>query len=164
MTKEATRSSDDAPRIRLAVRDDLDHLVEFNRAMALETEARELDRATVTEGVRAVLEEPSRGFYVIAQSGTRVVGGLLVTYEWSDWRNGMFLWIQSVYIQPEARGHGIFRQLYDFVRTHGRARGDVCGFRLYVEGDNRHAQRVYAALGMSGSDYLMFEEELARDG
>jgi GNAT superfamily N-acetyltransferase len=136
---------------------DADALVAFNRAMALETEGRELDPATVAAGVAALLAEPSRGFYVVARRGAELVGSLLITTEWSDWRCGDFWWIQSVYVRPEARRQGVYRRLYDFVRDRAAATERVCGFRLYVERDNRRAQQTYEALGMRQSVYRMYE-------
>ena len=150
------------PVTRNAAAADVERLVAFNCAMARETEARELEVAVVRQGVCAVLADPGRGFYVVAEIGAAVVGALMVTFEWSDWRNGNFLWIQSVYVRPEFRGRGVYRRLYDHVRADARARGDVCGFRLYVEAGNEPAQHVYAALGMRDSGYLVFEEEVER--
>jgi ribosomal protein S18 acetylase RimI-like enzyme len=95
---------------------------------------------------------------VVAEENGRIVGGLMITFEWSDWRSGWFWWIQSVYILPEARGRGIYRLLYDFVKAMALDRQDVCGFRLYVEKENERAQRVYEKLGMEATYYLMYEE------
>ena len=92
------------------------------------------------------------------KSKPAIVGGLMVTFEWSDWRDRWFWWIQSVYILPEARGRKIYSRLYDFVKEKGREAGDVCGFRLYVEKENTHAQKVYEKVGMTRSHYLMYEE------
>lgn len=144
--------------IRLAAKSDTDALVSFNQAMALETEGKSLDREVLTPGVAAVFEDEGKGFYVVAEAGGSVVGGLLVTFEWSDWRNKWFWWIQSVFIISEYRGQSIYSRMYDFVRELADRRGDVCGFRLYVEKENRHAQRVYKRLGMSETYYLMYEE------
>jgi ribosomal protein S18 acetylase RimI-like enzyme len=145
--------------IRLATRSDLDSLVEFNQAMALETESKHLDPTTLRSGVAAVFETDDKGFYVVAETGGDIVGGLLVTYEWSDWRNGWFWWIQSVYIRNEHRGKSIYSRLYEFVKHLARDRDNVCGFRLYVEKENLHAQRVYEKLGMTETYYLLYEEE-----
>ena len=144
--------------IRKASIADADSLVDFNQKMALETEGRHLDSETLSHGVRAVFSDPNKGFYVVAEDQESIVGGLMVTYEWSDWRNKWFWWIQSVYIVPEARGKGIYRSLYDFVKAEARADGGVCGFRLYVEHENVDAQRVYEKVGMKNSIYFMFEE------
>jgi ribosomal protein S18 acetylase RimI-like enzyme len=145
--------------IRLADKNDTDALVGFNHAMALETEGKALTNEILVPGVTAVFEDENKGFYVAAEVDGAVVGGLLVTFEWSDWRNGWFWWIQSVYIRPEYRGRSIYRAMYEFVKTLSDERGNVCGFRLYVEHDNLHAQRVYEKLGMKRSHYLAYEEE-----
>jgi len=146
--------------IRIANAKDADSLVEFNQAMALETEGKHLDAATLRNGVEAVFGDAKKGFYVVCEIESRIVGGLMVTYEWSDWRNAWFWWIQSVYIRPEARGQKIYSRLYDFVKTAASDAGNVCGFRLYVESDNTNARRVYDAVGMHASHYLMYEEEV----
>lgn len=146
--------------IRIAKSEDADSLVEFNQAMALETEGKYLDSATLASGVAAVFADENKGFYVVAESEGRIVGGLMVTFEWSDWRASWFWWIQSVYILPEARGQKIYAQLYDFVKAKAAEAGNVCGFRLYVENKNSRAQRVYERVGMEASHYLMYEENL----
>jgi GNAT superfamily N-acetyltransferase len=146
--------------IRLATAADTSSLVDFNQAMALETESKQLDAKVLVQGVEAVFSDPSKGFYVVAEQQGRIVGGLMVTYEWSDWRNAWFWWIQSVYILPEARGQRMYSRLYDFVKERARDAGNVCGFRLYVENENKHAQRVYERVGMTASYYLMYEESL----
>jgi ribosomal protein S18 acetylase RimI-like enzyme len=146
--------------IRIAKAEDANSLVEFNQAMALETEGKHLDSQILQSGVEAVFHDERKGFYAVAESEGKIVGGLMVTYEWSDWRNGWFWWIQSVYILPEFRGRKIYSQLYDFVRRRAREKGDVCGFRLYVEKENTKAQNVYKKLQMVESHYLMFEEML----
>jgi len=145
--------------IRLAERDDTQALVGFNQAMASETEGKKLEASVLTPGVAAVFEDDNKGFYVVAEDDGSVVGGLLVTYEWSDWRNKWFWWIQSVYILPEFRGRSIYRAMYEFVKQLAEERGRVCGFRLYVEKENVHAQKVYERLGMHESHYLAYEEE-----
>lgn len=145
--------------IRLANKADSDALVEFNQAMALETEGKTLDPDKITNGVAAVFGDQKKGFYVVAEDNGRIVGGLMVTYEWSDWRNAWFWWIQSVYIRPEARGQSLYRQMYEFIKERAADAGNVCGFRLYVETENAHAQDVYDAVGMQRSHYVMFEEE-----
>lgn len=142
---------------RLASLDDAPQLVEFNRAMARETEDIDLDPDTVTAGVRGLFDNPERGFYVVAQTGDRLAGALMITYEWSDWRDGMFWWIQSVYVRLECRRRGVYRSLYDFVLDLAGARSEVCGLRLYVERDNQRAQQTYRSLGMSPTPYLVYE-------
>lgn len=146
--------------IRLAVKTDGDALVAFNQAMALETEGKTLDPGKIAPGVAAVFADEKKGFYVVAEQDERIVGGLMVTYEWSDWRNAWFWWIQSVYVLPEARGSKLYRRMYHFIKERAAEAGNVCGFRLYVETGNVHAQKVYEAVGMSRSHYLMYEEEV----
>ena len=145
--------------IRLAQKTDIDALVEFNQAMALETEGKRLDQHVLGNGVSAVFDDPGKGFYVVAEDEGQIAGGLLVTSEWSDWRNGWFWWIQSVYIRPEFRGQSIYTKLYSFVKGLAGAQGNVCGYRLYVEKENTHAQKVYEQLGMDVTYYLMYEEQ-----
>jgi GNAT superfamily N-acetyltransferase len=145
--------------IRTAKEADADSLIKFNQAMALETEGKELNPDTLRNGVIAVFMDPNKGFYVVAEDDGRIIGGLMVTFEWSDWRNSWFWWIQSVYILPEARGTGLYRKLYDFVKHRASETGGVCGFRLYVETENLHAQNVYDGVGMHRSHYLLYEEE-----
>ena len=148
-------------RVRMAVAGDAATLAGFNRAMALETESKSLSMETLLPGVRAVLTDPLHGFYVVADSGTEIAGSLLVTYEWSDWRNGRIWWIQSVYVRPDHRRHGVYRTLHGFVRERARAAGDVVGIRLHVERENVAAQRTYAALGMTETPYRVYEEMLS---
>lgn len=146
--------------IRKARKEDIDALIGFNEAMALETEGKKLFTGTLRKGVEAVFDDPQKGFYLVAEDSRRVIGGLMVTCEWSDWRNAWFWWIQSVYVNPDYRGHRIYSQLYDFVKSEATAAGNVCGFRLYVEKENAHAQRVYEKVGMEQTYYLMYEEKL----
>jgi ribosomal protein S18 acetylase RimI-like enzyme len=144
--------------IRKAERRDAADIARFNSAMALETEGKVLLPERVNPGVVRLLDDPSLGFYVVAEQAGSVVGSLMITNEWSDWRNGLFWWIQSVYIVPAARRQGVYRALYDFVRDMARADPGICGFRLYVEKDNTAAQRTYSSLGMEPTDYLVYEE------
>jgi GNAT superfamily N-acetyltransferase len=146
--------------IREAKLEDADALIEFNQAMALETEGKRLDPEKIAAGVKAVFRDDRRGFYLVAEDAGEIVGGLMVTYEWSDWRNAWFWWIQSVYVVPQARGRQLYSAMYDRVKEMAAANGDVCGFRLYVETENDRAQRVYEKVGMQKSHYLMFEEEV----
>ena len=144
--------------IRLATAADAAVIASFNAAMARETEHLELEPDRLRQGVEAVLSDPAKGFYLVAEEGdARVTGQLMITYEWSDWRNGVFWWIQSVYVAPEARGRGIYRQLFARVREEAAAKGNVCGLRLYVERDNRRAQAVYVKQGMRATAYDMYE-------
>ena len=158
---ELADSGGEAPLVtREAVADDAAILAGFNRAMALETESKSLAMETLLPGVRAVLRDPRHGFYVVADTGGEIAGSLLVTYEWSDWRNGRIWWIQSVYVRPDFRRRGIYRTLHGFVRERARAAGEVVGIRLYVERDNAAALRTYAALGMTETPYRVYEEML----
>lgn len=138
----------------------MDLLVRFNAALALETEDLALDPERLRAGVRAVFDDPARGAYLVAELDGRPVGALLVTSEWSDWRAGRMLWIQSVYVEPAARGRGVYRALHERVLADARASADVRGVRLYVERGNRAAQAVYRALGMQASGYVLFEQGL----
>jgi GNAT superfamily N-acetyltransferase len=146
--------------IRPASRLDLPALVAWNAAMALETEAKQLDPDVLARGVAAVFDEPRRGFYLVAERDGMAVGSLLVTYEWSDWRCGDFWWIQSVYVVPQARRGGVFRALYAEVAERASVAAAV-GLRLYVETENLRAQRTYAGMGMSECHYRMYEQLLA---
>ncbi len=156
--------------IREAGTPDIPVLVEFNRAMAAETESKALDRDVLTAGVRAIFEDPSRGRYFLATEKDaagrrgRAVGALLVTYEWSDWRNAVFWWIQSVYVPPSDRRRSVFRALYEFLLERARTSRGVCGLRLYVERENEAAQAVYQSLGMFPSSYQMFELDFVFGG
>ncbi len=129
--------------------------------MALETERRQLDTGRVQQGVRALLNDPAKGIYFVAETGpdaTRtVVGQLLLTYEWSDWRNGTFWWIQSVYVREAARGQGVFRALFQHVHDLARTTPGVCGLRLYMDAHNGRARQAYDRLGLKQTNYEMFE-------
>ncbi|MDB5913782.1 MAG: hypothetical protein JWP22_2457 [Ramlibacter sp.] len=146
------------PVVRLARPADADTIAGFNAAMAWETEGKRLLPQVVGAGVRRLLAEPGLGFYLVAEAGSEVVACLMVTTEWSDWRNGRFWWIQSVYVAPGWRRRGVFRALYAHVGEAAAAAPDVCGFRLYVEHDNVAAQATYERLGMSRTDYLLLEQ------
>lgn len=146
--------------IRTATRDDADTIADFNAAMARETEGKPLDPATVRAGVAGLLDDPARGFYLVAERDGRVVGSLMITTEWSDWRNGTFWWVQSVYVRPDARRQGIYSALYTDVKRRARATETVCGIRLYVERSNTTARDAYEALGMTATSYRLYEEML----
>jgi GNAT superfamily N-acetyltransferase len=141
----------------LAVPEDAAAIVEFQIAMARETEEVELDRDICTEGVAAVFADSKHGFYLVGEQDGQVVVSTLITYEWSDWRNGVVWWIQSVYVTPEARGRGVYKGLYQYVQELANADEDVRGIRLYVDKRNTRAQQVYARLGMNGEHYQVFE-------
>ena len=142
--------------IRGATLADLDVIVNFGAHMARETEDKTLDRPTLISGVRAVLTDEAKGLYFVAKAERRVVGVLMITYEWSDWRNGHYWWIQSVYVSPEWRRRGVFRALFQHVRQLAQAR-NARGLRFYVERANEAAQATYEQMGMAPSDYLIFE-------
>ena len=142
---------------RAAQPSDRDVIVGFQLAMARETEDVTLDREICTRGVTAVLDNPSLGRYFVAESGGRVVASLLLTYEWSDWRDGMVWWIQSVFVVPEARGQRVYAGLYEHVKRLAEADDAIRGIRLYVDRRNTRAQQVYTRLGMNGEHYQVFE-------
>ena len=146
--------------VRNARSPDIPALADFNIAMAQETENKILSPTKVKAGMRAVLRHPDHGFYLVAELNGEVAGSLLVTREWSDWRNGVFWWIQSVYVPPEFRKRGIYRALYDAVKTRAKTHPEVCGFRLYVAKGNGAAMSAYARLGMSETEYRIYEETL----
>lgn len=143
-------------QVRPAAPSDLDALVEGNRAMARETEDLELDPEVVRAGVQAAFADPARGRYFVAEDDGRVAGQLMVTFEWSDWRNADVWWIQSVYVWPTHRKSGVYRALYEHVHELAFESG-AAGLRLYVDRRNVPAQQVYQRLGMNGDHYLLFE-------
>jgi ribosomal protein S18 acetylase RimI-like enzyme len=147
---------------RPARREEAALLVSFNRAMAEESEDKGLDTETLQRGVEYLLQHPADGFYLVAERNGEVAGSLMVTYEWSDWRAGRFWWIQSVYVMPEHRRHGVYRVLHDRVRRMAKADTEACGMRLYVEQDNAGAMATYRALGMHETHYRMYEEEFQK--
>jgi GNAT superfamily N-acetyltransferase len=142
--------------VRAARIDDLEALVEGNVALAEESEHVRLDADTLRQGIRALLESRAPGRYWVAELDGRVVGQLLITFEWSDWRNRMVWWIQSVYVSPEVRRRGVFRELFERAKREAQEAG-AGGLRLYVDTANTRAQAVYAALGMNGDHYRVFE-------
>lgn len=148
--------------IREARRSDAGTIADFNTRMAEETEGRPLAEATIRAGVVAVLEDSSKGRYWLAEVSGEVVGQLMVTYEWSDWRNGLFWWIQSVYVREDFRRKGVFSALHRHVEERARDHRDVCGLRLYVEHENRRAQQTYRALGMTAPGYEIMETDFRR--
>jgi GNAT superfamily N-acetyltransferase len=146
--------------VRPATEDDVDQLARFNAALAQETEDKTLAPDTVRAGVQAMFDDPARGFYLVAVRENEVIGSLMITTEWSDWRNGTFWWIQSVYVRPEARRTGVYTALHRAVRGRARSADDVCGLRLYVERGNEGAREAYDTLGMTETSYRMYEESL----
>lgn len=144
------------PTIRKATTEDIHLIIDFQQKMAWETEQFVLKQEIVTEGVKAVFDVPSRGQYWVAEENGAVVASLLITYEWSDWRNTCVWWIQSVYVLPEFRRTGIFRSMYCFIKKES-GKENVAGLRLYVEKNNSKAQNTYEALGMKSEHYTMYE-------
>ncbi|MCK5370511.1 MAG: GNAT family N-acetyltransferase [Cyclobacteriaceae bacterium] len=145
-------------KIREANRSDAPSIIDFQLKMALETENLELTKSVVESGVKAVFDEDSKGAYYVAEVDGTVVGSLLTTYEWSDWRNGQILWIQSVYVANEFRGKGIYRNMYEYIKNKVRDHKlDFKGIRLYVDKTNGVAQKVYKKLGMENHHYEMYE-------
>jgi len=143
--------------VRRATIDDLETLVAGNIAMAKETEDVDLDPQVVEPGVRAALLDPKLGAYWVLEEQGEVLAQLMITYEWSDWRNRIVWWIQSVYVAPKARGRGLYRALYEAVLEQAQEAG-AAGLRLYVDTTNTSAQAVYCRLGMNGDHYRVFEK------
>lgn len=143
--------------IDLGTAADINAIAQFQVDMAKESEDLELDINTLIKGVSAVIEDENKGMYLVAHLGTQAVGSLMVTREWSDWNSAWYWWIQSVYVAPEHRQKGIYRSMYDKVKTLAREQG-VAQVRLYVDKTNIRGQKVYQSLGMNESHYLMYEE------
>lgn len=144
-------------KIRPGLLFDIPVIAEFQIKMALETENMKLDPATVDKGVSAVLDDPSKGKYWVAEADGQVVGCLLCLPEWSDWRNGSVLWIHSVYVLPDYRGKGIYKALYQHLKKMVQDSAELRGLRLYVDKTNQTAQSVYKALGMTDEHYHLYE-------
>jgi GNAT superfamily N-acetyltransferase len=144
--------------IRAAAPADTAVVADFNHRLAQESEGKELDGALLERGVRAALADPAKGRYFIAERDGQIVGQLGITYEWSDWRNGWFWWIQSVYVVPAARRQGVFRALFRHVDQAARGDPAVIGIRLYVERDNRPAHATYEGLGLAWTSYHVMEK------
>ena len=146
--------------IRKAILRDAATIAEFNVKVAKESENLVLDLGTVTKGTTALLNDPAKGVYFVVEEESKLVGQLLITYEWSDWRNGNFWWIQSVFVQEEFRGRGVFKLLLEHVQQLAREQGKVCGLRLYVEQENERARRAYLKLGFDQTHYQIFERSV----
>jgi len=149
--------------IRRAEPGDRAVVAEFNRRLAWETEHKRLDAAVLDRGVARMLSDPARGFYLLAEFGGEVVGQLMATFEWSDWRDGWFWWVQSVFVREDHRRAGVFRALYAELVRRARAAGDVVGMRLYVEEQNARAQATYEQMGLKKAGYLVRESLFNRD-
>ena len=144
-------------KIRPASHADTATIARFNTLLAIETEQITLDQDRLRKGVEALLHDSTKGFYILAEMNDVVVGQLMITFEWSDWRNGVFWWIQSVYVEKAARGTGVFNALFDHIHTLAKSSEDVCGLRLYVEKKNARAKQTYERLAMHSSHYEMYE-------
>ena len=143
--------------IRSATINDASQIARFNQMMALETEEKTLNPETVAKGVAAALTEPDRGFYTVAEIEGDVVGCLMITFEWSDWRNGNIWWIQSVYVDSHHRKTGVYRAMYEHLYKQAAAADDIAGIRLYVDKTNTVAQAVYRKMGMNLARYDIYE-------
>lgn len=147
-------------RIRKAEPRDTGVIADFNIRLALETEDLRLDPQVVEAGVAALLAHPERGIYFLAEAEGAVAGQLMITYEWSDWRNGNLWWLQSVYVAPEFRQRGVFRALFSYLEQLARQDSNVCGLRLYMHSTNERARQTYERLGLSSTHYQVFEKDL----
>jgi len=145
--------------LRIANRNDAVTISRFNSEMAKETENLDLDTSRLLSGVLGLFDNPAKGFYIVAESNGTVIGQMMITYEWSDWRNGVFWWIQSVYVHPDYRTVGTFKKLYAYAAELAKKEPNVCGFRLYVEKENAAAQTVYNKVGMKITEYAIFETD-----
>ena len=143
--------------IRKATTDDIRTIAAFQQKMAYETESLELDSEVLLEGVGNVFRDPSKGFYLVAQEKESIIASMLLTPEWSDWRNSLFLWIQSLYVIPAYRRKGVFRMMYDHVQQMVRESDGYAGIKLYVDQGNERAQEAYRRVGMKASHYNLFE-------
>ena len=147
-------------QIRLGEKRDTLTIAMFNVALAQETEQIELTKDIVFKGVLNLLDHPQYGFYVVAQRERDdiIMGSLMITYEWSDWRNGVLWWVQSVFVRPEYRRQGVLKKLFTFLREKAQQQDNVCGFRLYVEQNNQNALVGYERVGMNKTGYYMYED------
>jgi GNAT superfamily N-acetyltransferase len=143
--------------VRPAALNDIKTLVEFQQNMAMETENVSLDAHILTKGMNILFEDPSKGKYYVAEENGIIVGCLMTTYEWSEWRCGNVLWIQSVYITKSHRGMGVYKKMYEFIKALVTPESGYRGIRLYVDKTNLEAQKVYEKLGMNGEHYLLYE-------
>ena len=146
--------------IRKASVPDIALVAEFNLALAAETENLRLDPGCVAAGVGALLQDATKGVYFVAEREGKIIGQVMITYEWSDWRNGNIWWLQSVYVRPDCRGQGVFAALFNHVRKLAGQDEHVCGLRLYMHEANQRARCSYERLGMRQTEYLVFELNL----
>jgi len=146
--------------IRRAHRSEAEKIAQYQVLMAKESEGMKLDYETVLRGANAVFDDSQKGFYLAAEYEGVIVGSLLITLEWSDWRAQTLYWIQSLYVEPAFRRKGVFRSMYKFLKDEIAELGDIAGIRLYVDLGNTGAIRTYEALGMNGEHYQLFEDVL----
>jgi len=144
-------------KVRTTTLADAAIISECNQLMAMETENKKLPADVISSGVTRLMQKPEYGFYLIAEIETQIAGTCMVTKEWSDWRDGLFWWVQSVYVKKQYRKQGVYTAMYNKIQSLAAAEPDVYGFRLYVEKDNLIAQKTYEALGMKATDYLLYE-------
>ncbi len=144
-------------QIRYATKNDIPFIADFNSAMAKETEGKPLDFQLLMAGVNAVINDEEKGFYLVAIENDTIIGQLLVTKEWSDWRNGYFWWIQSVYVHLDYRNQHVFKAMFQYVKNLARDEGNICGLRLYVDKSNSIAKNVYQNMGWVETEYLMYK-------
>jgi ribosomal protein S18 acetylase RimI-like enzyme len=142
---------------REATAQDIPYLIDFQLKMALETENITLEISELTQGIQKLFKDPTKGKYYVAVDNQEPIGCLMTTFEWSDWRNGMVLWIQSVYVEKNFRGKGVYKMMYEFIRQMVEESADLRGIRLYVDKTNLGAQKVYENLGMNGEHYTVYE-------
>lgn len=145
--------------IRRATLDDVSVIAEYNYNLAFETENKELNMEILKKGVKNLIKDENKGVYYICEIDGKIIGQIMYTFEWSDWRNGIFLWVQSVYVNKDYRGKGIFKALYNHIKSICDNDEDICGIRLYVERENCVAQKTYSNLGMKECNYYMYEYE-----
>lgn len=145
-------------KIRRANENDIDAIVRFNEAMAIETENKVLNHNIITNGVTRLFNFPQYGFYILAEVDNEIVASLMITTEWSDWRDGLFWWVQSVFVVPLQRRKGLYSKLYNHVKELASADENICGFRLYVDNENTSAQKTYEKCGMEQTNYILYEE------
>ncbi len=143
--------------IRKALNKDIDVIARYNYNLAYETENKILDMNILTRGVEAIIKDENKGIYHVCEINGEVVGQIMYTFEWSDWRNGTFLWIQSAYVNKEFRGMGVFKALYKFIRDIADNDNNICGIRLYVEKENTIAKKTYKNIGMKECNYYIYE-------
>lgn len=163
MNNKTSYENQSLVKIRKAKIEDLETIAKFNYNLAKQTEDKELDLGILTKGVEALLSDLSKGQYYVYEIDEKVVGQIMYTYEWSDWRNGTFLWVQSVYVDEEYRRKGIFKELYNYVKEICDNDKEIVGIRLYVEKENFNAKATYKALGMCECNYHMYEYEVNMD-